>query len=102
MRSSARSAPLRTVCALAAFPAGWAVREAAGGALGGIVVLGLICACAAGLPRRSASVVVALGIACFVAVHVVAAVTAISVGLGVGALAFAAVGSRTWQTSPSA
>ena len=93
---------LRVICAAAAFPAGWAVREAASGGLGGLVVLALIGVCALGLPRRQALVVVALGIACFVAVHVIAALTAIYVGLAVGASAFVALGSRTWRTSPSA
>lgn len=82
---------IRLPCALAAFPAGWAVREAVGGAAGGIVVLALIAACAWGLARRSAVVVVLAGILCFVAVHLVAAITSIYVGLAVGAVAFAAV-----------
>jgi hypothetical protein len=94
--------PLRLVAALAAFPAGWAVREAAGGGPGGVVVLALIGACAWGLPRRDALRVVALGIACFVAVHLIAAATAIYAGLAVGALAFAALGSRVWRSSSSA
>lgn len=94
--------PLRLALALAAFPAGWAAREAAGGAVGGLVVLALVGACALGLPRRRAAFVVALGVACFVAVHLVAALTAIYIGLAVGALAFAALGSGAWRTSPSA
>jgi len=93
---------LRTLCALAAFPAGWAVREATSGALGGIVVLGLIGACAYGLARRDAVRVVVLGILCFVAVHLIAALTAIYAGLALGALAFAAVVSVTWRSSSSA
>ncbi len=79
---------IRPACALAAFPAGWTVREGAGGAAGGVVVLALIAACAWGLPQRSAVVVVAAGILCFVAVHLIAAVTSIYTGLAVGSLAF--------------
>lgn len=88
---------IRLLCALAAFPAGWGVRELAGGAVGGIVVLALIGACALGLAPRRALAVVAAGIACFVAVHLVAALTAVYVGLATGALLFAAVGSRLWR-----
>lgn len=83
-------AGLRFLCALAAFPAGWAVREAAGGAAGGLVVLALIAACAWGLERRRALVVVATGVVCFVGVHLLAAVTTIYAGLATGALLFAA------------
>lgn len=86
----------RTACALVTFPAGWAMRESAGGAVGGVVVLGLIGACAWGLPRRSAAIVVAAGIACFVAVHLLAAATTIYAGLAAGALAFAAI---CWRVS---
>lgn len=86
----------RTVCALATFPAGWAVREAAGGAVGGVVVLGLIATCAWGLPRRSAAIVVIAGILCFVAVHLLAAATTIYAGLAAGSLAFAA---SCWRVS---
>lgn len=86
----------RTASALVTYPAGWAVRETAGGAAGGLVVLGLIGACAWGLPRRSAVLVVAAGVLCFVAVHLIAAVSAISVGLAAGALAFAAI---CWRVS---
>lgn len=82
---------IRLACALTAFPAGWAVREAAGGAGGGAVVLGLIGACAWGLPRREAVAVVGAGIAGFVLVHLVAAATTIYLGLAVGALLFGAV-----------
>ena len=90
----------RVACALAAFPAGWAVREAAGGALGGIVVLALIAVCAAGLPRRQALWIAAIGILCFVAVHLVAAATSIYVGLATGAVAFAVACGR-WHASPA-
>ena len=58
--------PLRPLLALAAFPAGWAVREQGSAGVGGIVVLVLIAAAAAGLPRGAAARVVLLGIACFV------------------------------------
>ena len=92
---------IRTVLALAAFPAGWAVREAAGGAVGGVVVLACIAGCAFGLPGPNAVRVVALGIACFVLVHLVAAVTAIYVGLATGALLFTAIGSRLWRGEPA-
>jgi hypothetical protein len=94
--------PARIAAALLAFPAGWAVREAIGGAAGGVVVLALIGACAWGLPRRRALLTVAAGIGCFVAVHLIAAVTAIYVGLAVGALAFAAIASAPWRSSSSA
>jgi hypothetical protein len=83
--------------ALLAFPAGWAVRELAGGAVGGIVVLALIGICALGLPRPRAIAVVATGIACFVAVHLIAAATAIYAGLALGAVLFVAIGSRLWR-----
>jgi hypothetical protein len=97
----------RTVLALLAYPAGWAVREAlgggqGGGAVGGVVVFGLVAACALGLPLRRALGVAALGVACFVAVHVIAALTAIYLGLVVGALAFATLGSLAWRSSSSA
>ena len=92
---------LRLAAAVTAFPAGWAVREATSGGLGGIVVLALIGVAAAGLPGRRAALVVALGIGCFVAVHLIAALTAIYVGLAVGALAFAALGSGAWRAAPS-
>jgi hypothetical protein len=88
---------IRLACALAAFPAGWAVRSAAGGGVGGVVVLALIAACAIGLPRRSAMGVAAAGVACFVLVHVIAALTTVYVGLATGALLFALVGSRLWR-----
>jgi hypothetical protein len=93
--------PLRPLLALAAFPAGWAVREQGSAGVGGIVVLVLIAAAAAGLPRGAAARVVLLGIACFVAVHLIAAVTATYVGIALGALAFAAIVSAAWRTSPS-
>ncbi|MCW2989451.1 MAG: hypothetical protein JWM73_45 [Solirubrobacterales bacterium] len=92
----------RLLCALAAFPAGWAVREAAGGAVGGIVVLALIGACAWGLPRRPALTIVALGILCFVAVHLIAAVTTIYAGLATGALLFALASGRCLASFSSA
>ena len=79
---------IRPACALAAFPAGWVVREAAGGAAGGAVVLALIAACAWGLPQRSAVFVVTAGVLCFVAVHPIAAATSIYAGLSVGSLVF--------------
>lgn len=102
-RQSSRPSPvLRLAAAVAAFPAGWAVREATSGGLGGLVVLALIGVAAAGLPRRRAVLVVALGIGCFVLVHLIAALTAIYVGIAVGALAFAALGSSAWRTSPLA
>ena len=84
----------RVVCALSAFPAGWAVREAAGGAAGGVVVLALIGACAWGLPRKRAAFVAVAGVLCFVAVHLIAAVTSIYVGLAIGAVLFALACSR--------
>jgi hypothetical protein len=90
---------LRLVLALAAFPAGWAIRQAASPAVGGVVVLGLIGGCALGLPRRTAALVVGTGVACFVLVHLVAAVAAIGVGLAVGAVLFASVGSRLWSVA---
>ena len=89
---------IRLLCALAAFPAGWAVREAAGGAAGGVVVLALIAAAAAGLPRRAAIGVMATGVVCFVAVHLLAAATTVYVGLATGALLFA-LASRRWETA---
>ena len=92
---------IRLACALAAFPAGWAVREAAGGAAGGVVVLALIALCALGLPRRTAALVAAAGIGCFVLVHLVAAVLTVYVGLATGALLFALVGSRLWRDGSS-
>lgn len=92
---------LRLLCALAAFPAGWAVREAAGGAAGGAVVLALVGACALGLPARRAALVVAVGLACFVAVHLLAAATSIYVGLAAGAALFAALGSALWRGGSS-
>ena len=88
---------IRLACALTAFPAGWGVREAAGGAVGGIVVLGLIAVCAHGLPLRRAAAVALAGVACFVLVHLIAAATTVYVGLATGALLFAAVGSRLWR-----
>lgn len=88
---------IRLACALVAFPAGWALREAAGGAAGGVVVVVLIGLCAWGLPRPRATAVAAAGIACFVAVHLIAAVTAIYAGLAIGAVLFAAIGSRLWR-----
>jgi hypothetical protein len=92
------SAWIRLSSALAAFPAGWAVREAAGGAAGGVVVLALIGLTAYGLPGRRALGVVATGIACFVAVHLIAAAWTIYAGLATGALLFA-VASRRWETA---
>ena len=88
---------IRTALALCAFPLGWAAREAAGGGVGGVVVLACIAGCAWALPRPRAVRVVVLGIACFVLVHLVAAVTAIYAGLATGALLFAAIGSRLWR-----
>jgi hypothetical protein len=79
----------RTACALAAFPLGWAVREAVGGAAGGLVVLALIGAAAWGLPRERAAAVVACGIALFVGVHLLASVTTVYAGLAAGAVLFA-------------
>ncbi len=87
---------IRLACALAAFPAGWAVREAAGGAAGGAVVLALIGACAVGLPVRRAAGLVTTGIACFVAVHLIAAATTVYIGLATGALLFAVL-CRRWE-----
>jgi hypothetical protein len=80
---------IRLVCALAAYPAGWAAREAVGGAAGGLVVLALIAGCAAGLPRRTAAIVCAAGVLCFAAVHVIAAATTTYAGIATGALLFA-------------
>lgn len=91
----------RLICAVVAFPAGWAVREAAGGAAGGVVVLALIGACAWGLPRRTAALVILAGVLCFVAVHLVAAGTSIGVGLAAGAAAFAVVCGRCLGSSSS-
>ncbi|MDX6665108.1 MAG: hypothetical protein QOG68_1314 [Solirubrobacteraceae bacterium] len=88
----------RLACALAAFPAGWATREAAGGAAGGVVVLALIGLSATGLPARRAAGLIAAGILCFVAVHLIAAVTTVYVGLAIGALLFA-VASRRWHAT---
>jgi hypothetical protein len=96
------SPALRLAAALAAFPAAWAVREATNGGLGGLVVLALIGVAAVGLPPRRAALVVAIGLGCFVVVHLIAALTAIYVGIAVGASAFAALGSSAWRTSPSA
>lgn len=93
--------PHRLLCALAAFPAGWAVRQAVSPAVGGIVVLTLIAASASGLPRRTALLTVAAGILCFVAVHLIAYATAIGVGLACGALLYAAVGWRLWRDGSS-
>lgn len=92
---------IRLACALVAFPAGWAVRHAAGPTAGGVVVIALIALCALGLPARRAGLVVAAGIASFVVVHLTAAVTAVSVGLVAGALLFAALGSRLWRDGSS-
>jgi hypothetical protein len=89
---------IRLTCALAAFPAGWAVREAAGGAAGGVVVLALIAASAYGLPARRAAGVMLTGIACFVSLHLIAAASTIYAGLATGALLFA-VASRRWETA---
>ena len=88
---------IRLICALLAFPAGWAVREAIGPAAGGVAVLALVGVCAWGLPRRRAVAVALAGVACFVAVHLIAAATVIGVGLAAGAALFAAVGSRLWR-----
>lgn len=93
--------PPRILLALATFPVGWAVRETAGGAAGGAVVLALVAACAAGLAPGRAAGVLAAGLACFVLVHLIAAATAIHVGLGIGAVAFAAVGWRLWRDDSS-
>lgn len=93
---------IRLLCAAAAFPAGWAVREAAGGAAGGVVVLGLIALAALGLPRRTALIVGLTGIGCFVLVHLVAAATTISVGLATGALLFVLVSARCLGSFSSA
>jgi hypothetical protein len=92
---------LRLLCALAAFPAGWAIRQAASPALGGVVVLALIAACGLGLPRRTAVLTAAAGVGCFVVVHLVAAVTATGVGLATGALLFASIGWRLWRGESS-
>lgn len=89
----------RTAIALAAFPAGWAVREALGGAAGGLVVLALIAACAWGLPRRRALLVAGAGAGCFVAVHLIASVSSVYAGLAIGALAFAAIASGAWRSA---
>ena len=89
--------PARLAAALAAFPAGWAVREAAGGAGGGVVVLALVLV--AGWPRAG---LVGAGLACFAGVHLVAAATSVYAGLAVGALVFAAITSRAWRSSSSA
>jgi NitT/TauT family transport system substrate-binding protein/putative hydroxymethylpyrimidine transport system substrate-binding protein len=80
----------RVACALAAFPLGWAVREAAGGAAGGLVVLALIGAAAWGLPRARAGVLAAAGVILFVAVHLIAKASNVYAGLAVGAILFAA------------
>lgn len=93
---------IRLSCALAAFPAGWLVREAAGGAAGGVVVLALIGACALGLPRRTALLVAFTGILCFVAVHLIAAATSIYAGLATGSLLFAIVCARCLGSFSSA
>jgi hypothetical protein len=92
---------LRLLCALAAFPAGWAVRQAVSPAVGGIVVLALIAATAFGLPRRTALLTLAAGVGCFVAVHLIAYVTTIGAGLGCGALLYAAIGWRLWRDGSS-
>lgn len=81
----------RAAAAVAAFPLGWAVREAAGGAAGGVVVLALIAVCALAVPRRRAGLVAAAGVVCFAIVHVVARATAVYAGLATGALLFALV-----------
>lgn len=91
---------IRVACALAAFPVGWAVREAAGGAVGGVVVGGLIALCAAGLPRRRAAAVVLSGLACFAAVHLIARATSVYAGLAAGAVLFALACAR-WAASSS-
>ncbi|HVW16632.1 MAG TPA: hypothetical protein VHB30_00140 [Solirubrobacteraceae bacterium] len=87
----------RTLVALAAFPAGWAVREAGSGLAGGLVVLAAIALCAAGLEHRAAARVAGAGVACFVAVHLIAFATTIYLGLACGALAFAALASPAWR-----
>jgi len=92
---------IRLACALVAFPAGWAVRQAGGPAAGGVVVLALIGLCALGLPARRAALVVVTGIASFVAVHLVAAVTATAVGLIAGGALFASLGSALWRDESS-
>ncbi len=92
----------RALIALAAFPAGWAVREATSGAVGGVVVLAAIAACAIGLERRAALRLAALGVACFVAVHLIAFATTVYVGLACGAIAYAGLVSRAWRSSSSA
>jgi hypothetical protein len=91
----------RLLCALIAFPAAWAVRQAASPAVGGVVVLALIGLCALGLPRRTALLTLAAGVGCFVLVHLVAAVTAVGVGLAVGSLLYAAIGWRLWRDGSS-
>ena len=81
----------RVTAALLAFPLGWAAREIAGGAVGGIVVIALIAVCALGLSRRRAAGVAAAGVVCFAAVHVIARASAVYAGLASGALLFAVV-----------
>lgn len=90
----------RILCALAAYPLGWAVREAAGGAAGGAVVLALIAAAAWGLPRPRALGVVVAGVLLFVGVHLLANVTTVYVGIATGALLFALT-SWAWAGSSS-
>jgi hypothetical protein len=94
-------AVFRLLCALAAFPLGWALREAAGGVAGGIFVLTLIAGAAWDLPRPVALRVAAAGVLCFVAVHLIAFATTIYVGLALGAVAFAAIGSALWRDGSS-
>lgn len=94
-------AVFRLLCALAAFPLGWAVRGAAGGLAGGILVLTLIAGAAWDLPRPVALRVVVAGVLCFVAAHLIAFATTIYLGLALGALAFAAVGSALWRDGSS-
>lgn len=79
----------RILCALAAFPSGWAAREAAGGGVGGLVVLAFVAACAWGLSRRRAAGVGAAGVVSFAAVHLLARATSVYTGLATGAALFA-------------
>ncbi len=91
----------RIAVALAAFPAGWGIRQAFSPAVGGIVVIAAIAACCLGLPRHVALRLAALGVLCFVAVHLIAYVTTDAIGLACGALAFGALVARTWAIAPA-
>ena len=90
----------RILCALAAYPLGWAVREALGGGAGGVVVLALIAGAAWGLPPRRALGVAATGVLLFAGVHLLASVTTVYAGIATGAIAFA-VACRAWAGSSS-